>query len=488
MPNTDQHENRSKSIGSSQNRGASVLWHPSNDDEAATEVIAKIKIKKVGRSGHVPNTLDRIKRTWFGRLYVNHLKRISIIRSSIIWLWRNFYPLYVNVVVIYFYSKLSRRWRPLVKLNDHVKELNLSITKVFDETEIYTPAPKVFPIEDQTYLVPPHELYVFPSVYVAELNDSLVYGGTNLIFTRSAAVCHDLYDFKRDYTSEELHGRHVIDVKKMRMRLLLHDSLPEKIDSAATFVDACAANYAHWLTEVLPRIATFCSQDMFENIPIIINDGLHSNIMESLALIVGADREVIVLPVGRGVLVNKLYVTSVTGYVPFERRDAKLKNHSHGLFCPSAFQLVRDKLVSCAERLQLQELPRKIYLKRSSATRQMENGDEVERALLKGGYDIVEPEKYSFLQQVALFNSADEIVGSSGAALANLIFMPSMTSVRIFIGRFEGTSYWYWQNIACASGKVISYTLGALKERGAGIHSSFTIDIENLEHDLKELE
>ena len=115
----------------------------------------------------------------------------------------------------------------------------------------------------------------------------------------------------------------------------------------------------------------------------------------------------------------------------------------------------------------------------------MVNASELEQILINRGYVIVEPEKLTFLQQAMLFSKAKEIVGSSGAALANLIFAPSNASVQILIGKYPNTSYWYWQNIACASGKVVSYILGEVADRDhSGIHADFTV---NLQHVLQEL-
>jgi len=264
----------------------------------------------------------------------------------------------------------------------------------------------------------------------------------------------------------------------MRMRLLCNDSMPEKIQVAATFVDACAPNYAHWMTEVLPRIATFCSVREFSNVPIIINDDLHPNIIESLSIIVGSKREIIALPVGRGIQVNELYITSVTGYVPFERRNHGLSGHSHGKFSPRAFELLGNKISLFISGLPSFDLPEKFYIHRGSCVRKVINESEIEDFLLDKSYSIITPDKLTFLQQVRFFNYASVITGSSGAALANLLFASSQAKVIILIGRYKETSYWYWQNIACASGKTIHYVFSSGDV--PSIHADFEIDLQNI--------
>ena len=456
-------------------------WSPHVQSTTVTEPLLNYKILRVEQHIGSQDPLARLKDEWIGLFYVNHLQRIPLVRWLSIRLWRTLYPIYINTFAVYFGSRASKRWRPLVKLGDYVKTLHLPTTKVFDAARVDTPAPKVFPVEDQAYLVSPYDHYVFPPVYVAELGDALIYGGTNLVFAQDAVICHDLYDFERDYTSEELNGRHVIDAKKMRMRLLCHDPTPVKLAVAAAFVDACAYNYAHWLTEVLPRIAVFCSIDQYANIPIIVDDGLHHNIMESLALVVGSDREIIALSAGRAISVGVLYHTSVTGYIPFDRRDASQTGHSHGLFCPLAFDVMKKCILPYVNKIQKHDFPKKVYLKRTSGYRRVINEAALAKLLLDRGYVMVIPENLSFLQQVALFENSERIVSETGAAIANMIFGKSGGRICILISKHKNTAYWYWINILSLSRIVPDYVLGDIVDGPTkGVHSDFNIDLKKL--------
>lgn len=439
--------------------------------------------------------LAKLRTTWLGRVYTSLLKQYVIIRWVAQWIWRNGYPVYVNHWIDGgwrdFLPRLSNRrkvrWRPLTKLRDFSKTNGIPTYKLADAALVETPAPSVFPNCDQGYLVSPHNRYRFPEIYVATINNAITYGGTNLILADGEVVYHDLYDFERDYTSEELLGRTLIDPKSSRIRWLLHDEAPEPIPVAATFVDACASNYAHWMTEVLPRVALFCAEDRFRGVPIVVNDGLHKNIMESLFLVAGTEHEIITLPIGRALAVNELYLTSVVGYAPFERRTNKLSGHSHGMFSPRAFERLRKHLGALGQKTEKEAWPEKIFLRRISGTRKVTNTAELEKLLVAQGYVIIEPEKLSFLQQTQLFSKAKVIVGPSGAALANILFAPQCSKVFILISKYPDTSYWYWQNIACASGKAVSYILGEVAARGpSGIHADFTVDLQHVLQELGE--
>jgi capsular polysaccharide biosynthesis protein len=273
----------------------------------------------------------------------------------------------------------------------------------------------------------------------------------------------------------------VIDAKNMRMRILCEDRTPAKIEEAATFIDACASNYAHWLSEVLPRIASFCSVKKFENIPIIVNHGLHKNIMESLAFLVGQEREIILLPVGRSIKVKRLYMTSVTGYLPFEQRGKPEVNFSHGLFSPSPLDLIRKQVFALLNELQVQDFPRKIYLCRNSSVRKLNNSLMIEREFALCGYVFIEPEKLSFIQQVVLFANAKEIAAPTGAALANALFCKTGTRIAIFMSKHENMIYRYWLNMFSPFKFRITYVLGEIDaDNSLGLHGDYSLALNDV--------
>jgi capsular polysaccharide biosynthesis protein len=380
----------------------------------------------------------------------------------------------------YFAIPLSnwkkKRWRPLTKLSEFTKKSGIQTHKLVDAVFVETLEPKVFPAYGQDGLVSPHGQYEFPEIFVAIIKKAMTYGGTNLVLVDGEVVCHDLYDFKRDYTSEELHGRTLIDPKSGRIRWLLHDEAPEPMPVAATFVDACAPNYAHWMTEVMPRIVLFCAEEQFKDVPIVVNDGLHKNIMESLFLVAGADREIITLPIGRALAVDELYLTSVAGYVPFEPRTNKLSGHSHGMFSPQALQILRKNLNALRKKTDEEAWPEKIYLRRSSGARNLINCAEIEELLTSSGYVTVEPEKLTFSQQVRLFSCAKVIVGATGAAFANAVFCDNNPNLGIIMSKHKDMLFGYWRNILSHIPNDISYILGDFSKTNAqGVHSDFMV-------------
>lgn len=427
--------------------------------------------------------------SWMGRIYRKHLKKYVYVRRLVLWTWRNGYPLYANHLAPRIFNRKALVWRQIISLNDLAKRKTVLTYKLVDAANVEMQSPKVFPASDEGYLVLPKEHYVFPEMAVVVIKNAMTYGGTNLVLAGSDVICHDLYDFSRDYTSEELHGRTLIDPSSNRIRWLLHDNAPEVIPIAATFVDACAGNYAHWMTEVLSRIAIFCEDVRFKSVPIVVNDGLHKNIMESLLLVVGSDREIITLPIGRAIAVGELYLTSAAGYVPFERRANELSGHSQGIFSPHALEKLRTQLTQSLPATDRAVTPEKIFLRRNSSVRKLAGVDEVENLLNSLGYTVVEPEKLTFSQQVMLFHNAKAVVSPTGAGLVSAIFCKPGTQVAVLMSKHKDMIYRYWSNMLSPLGISVGYALGEIIENDdLGIHGDFKVETQCIVDLLESLE
>lgn len=79
---------------------------------------------------------------------------------------------------------------------------------------------------------------------------------------------------------------------------------------------------------------------------------------------------------------------------------------------------------------------RRIYIQRGSraARRRLLNEDEVVALLEERGFDIVDPDRLTFAEQIDVFYDAGVVVAPHGAALANLVFARRVVVVEIFPG------------------------------------------------------
>lgn len=327
----------------------------------------------------------------------------------------------------------------------------------------------------------------FPSLYCSVIDGAHVLGSTNFILDNGSLLHHDLYAFDTDYTSEENYFRMVLARDLRHAVWMAPVNRVNTLEIAAVFTDGCAANYAHWLTEVLPRVAVFCADERFKDIPLVIDKGLHPNIMASLRLLAGDQRRIHEVGSGESIRVERLYWMSVAGYVPYERRESSSGKHAQGVFSQVALDLMRRVCLQAAchtEALSSGDAGPKIYLRRNSGVRQVRNGQDVERYLVGHGFRVVEPEKMTFAEQVRLFAEASMVLGPTGAAFANLIFARPGARIVVFMGEHPDAIYDYWGNIAQTVGLSVDCLRCASVDDGRGIHADFSVDLVALQEAL----
>lgn len=428
-----------------------------------------------------PRRIDDLR-----HIYRKYFKKFFIFRLFV-QLGYRFYVVFIPKFTLLLKEKIK-----FESQNDFITEHRITTLKVADAEIMECLEPLVLPVCDKVYLQKSSKVEESPEITITLLRSAQIYGGTNMIIVDDVILYHDLFHLEYDVTSEELHRRVHIRPKSKLINLLAVDKSPIQLSEGAVFLDACAQNYAHWLSEVLPRVALFCKEDAFKEVPIVVDANLHPNIMDSLFLVTGREREIITLPIGRSLSVDKLYLTSVAGYVPFGMRKKsffgrffrqEVQHKSHGIFNPKAIEVMLKCLKNVENIEQIRcKLPEKIFIRRNTGVRKIKNSQEIEKLFFKKGYVIVEPEKLTFIQQYQIFNNAKKVAGPTGAGLANLFFCRPKTQVIIFMGKHEDMIYRYWVNMLSSINIDLIYVLCKIvKNRDLGIHADFSVDTSHIE-------
>lgn len=427
------------------------------------------------------SVLKTLQRSLLGKLYVRFLKPFPIFRALAIGVWPGILP-----VVFFLYGKykflrsknfLQKNSFPLKKLSEYALDRHV----IFPKQVFNISTPNFFP-RKKNDISKFQNVCEFPEIYIACIENCTVTGASNFLSVNEGVICHDLFRCSHDYTSEELHGRFVINCKKSQITHKSYTIPTVVVDKGVVFTDAVSGNYVHFLTEVLPRMFAFSRVHPRSDAHLIIDFGLHPNLMEAIELVVGKNVDLIGLVAGETLLVKSLQVVSPCGYVPFQRRPKiiSLKNHSDGIFSPHALSEMVDLIKGNISNIVEVKKNKKIFIKRNSAYRNISNAEEVERALVDQGFVVVEPEKLNFLEQVAVFSNAEVVVGATGAAFANLIFCKPETKIIILISDYKNMIYGYWQSMACAVGNKVAYVIGKSNDLFPQLHSDFQIDISDL--------
>lgn len=455
---------------------------------------ASLRISRLpGEVDSKKDILALIKASRVAKIYLSTFRSFAIFKILDALLWqfgaiRLLLALYKRLEL----ARALRRYPYGSKLSSFANTGNSSLISkitIVEAQEAPISQSKIFPRQKKSRALYLSSKDYFPPVQINEVAGAWVYGGSNLVFTSDSVFHHDLYDFSRDYTSEELHGRHLYLKRVKSLFVILRDPIPYLIPKAAAFLDACVHNYAHFLTEVLPRIVLFCSRPEYAGIPLIIDDQLHENILEAIYFVVGSSREVYFLPIGRAIRCDTLLITSSTGYVPFDQRKAWLNNSRQGQFSPYALQQLRaSSAVLCTQsEMSLAPLER-IYVQRDSSVRKLVNAAEIEDILCQHGFALIDPGKLTFREQVSLFAHAKVIIGPTGAAMANAIFCQPGTEVGILMATHKHMIYKYWSAMLTPLNINVSYLLGKIvANQFRGIHGDFLVPESAISDFLAEL-
>lgn len=317
---------------------------------------------------------------------------------------------------------------------------------------------------------------VHPPVIHRVLDDVLIRSRSNLLQVDGTLVHDDMVRVASDRLPEEYHRGvvvmpHVPAIQKARTSVRVHP-----LEEALSLLDATATNYSHWLTEILPKAALWCHHASEQRAPLLVDSGLHPNIMRSLELMLPDDAPVIQVPRGQEVCVRRLHHVSSPGHIPFEPRSGSPR--SHGTFSTPALDISVQRIKRRLNLLDTDAMRGVIYVRRNAGLRNVQNVDELDALAAQQGWTTVSPERLSFDEQVRVFHSARLVIGATGAAMANLIFCRPGARVAVMMSKLAETPYFYWHNMALCRDVCVEYILCEPDCSGNdGVHANFAAPI-----------
>lgn len=218
-------------------------------------------------------------------------------------------------------------------------------------------------------------------------------------------------------------------------------STPE-LDSGAVFLPWGATfNYGHFVIDALPSLLAMERAGLLDDAPV-------------LAPTLSAwQRDLIALAF------PTIQLREIDAPVVRLKRATFSTSMDHFLHHPNG--LLADVAARVLERVPAGRGARRVYLSRRGQSMRVMVGEAAfERALAARGFTIVRPETLGAAEQVALMRDAEVVVGASGAALANAVFLSRGARV-VEIQPLNFTSQWVraasrqvgvdWRGYVCAS-------------------------------------
>jgi len=169
-------------------------------------------------------------------------------------------------------------------------------------------------------------------------------------------------------------------------------------------------NFYHWMVEILPRLSLCDSLPELQGLPLLVARSSPRFVRDSLAL--------------TGYLDRALFLDQ--GVYRFEKLHLPTRLAPGSQASSLAIDWLRRKFPAP----QSSNPVRRLYISRRDAKiRAVTNEAEVEAALGDLGFVTVVPSEHGLSQQVELFRNADIVLGSHGAAFANLAFAKTGTAI-----------------------------------------------------------
>ena len=206
----------------------------------------------------------------------------------------------------------------------------------------------------------PAETIHGPEQAVYELSPAVAVVDIDAVFSGKKAIHHDLFQPVTHRCPTENFG--VLSQEQVGSHLqlyLMKNTL--SLDRAASLIGQCSSNYAHWLTETLPKLPILDSNTACAEWPLLIDADLHPNILTSIEILNKNRRQIIQVERWQPVCLRQIQVVAAPGYERYvpQGLDTSKPAPYRNVVSYDALQFLRS---SVAEVLQATGTPKlKIY-------------------------------------------------------------------------------------------------------------------------------
>ena len=265
--------------------------------------------------------------------------------------------------------------------------------------------------------------------YVLELKGATIFSKSNIILTSDGVAldetgAHAHYGQFVSHRSDnavigQRGGRLLIDTNSFEIRTL---------EVGIMLSGALSGAFGHWVPEYLPKLQFYEHHPEFRQLPIIVDEEMPQSHYDYLNCI--AKNPLIKIPTNVGFRCVRLIYAPPATFFPAHLFQNEIPVHEVGPVSPRSYRYLKSRVEATLGTRK--PGGGKYFLSRRNMTwRRLSNDAEVSKYLEAKGYETVQIESLSFVEQVRMFQNATHIVASNGSSLQNIIF--SDPSVRLLV-------------------------------------------------------
>lgn len=325
-----------------------------------------------------------------------------------------------------------------------------------------------------------------PDLHLLELHDVGVIGSTMAVVRNGKVLHPELLH------TEPIHDPKAPDIyqfadagrKSLNFNTFTRFGGRRRIKMGIHLLKEHSFNYYHWLFECLPRLMYFIENinkaGNHEKFTILVDHNILEQGLDAMRRLINFPFEIERVRRGELVSCDKLFYTSPLWY-SLDNSRHRVDPHRDYAVDKYAVKVIRNSFRDLMKR---NAPSRKIYLPRvASQVRKIINSKQVEDLMREHGFEFIYPHEFSFGEQIELFSSAKIVVGASGAAFSNMVFMQPGTKAVIFSPKqMEVFNYYIFQQQADVAQVELMHLLAVpAKQDNFYVHDDFYLNCDDLQ-------
>lgn len=323
-------------------------------------------------------------------------------------------------------------------------------TEIFPAAYQHVERPKVV---SQQHIAPPAGFVDMPAATVSVYDGATVIAGNDGFLSKDGAwVDHGLAGFDRHtmQVKENAAVAAVVDDQVLLRYFAGERTFPTGIFASGSY----SRNYFHFLFEVLPRVV-LADKIAPKGVPILTDADMPDQHCQALRLLFPA-RPLIRLPRHVTCKVGKLYAGSMPNVI-HDAFAEKMPAVGSTWFHP---QMART-MAAMFRGLDDASGFERVFLIRKSNNRKLLNAEDLQSELVdRHEFGAIDCARLGFSDQVRKMARARDIVGQSGAHLANMLFAPEGARVFPLYSNAPGTNFYFWSQLGAALGHEVINVAG----------------------------
>lgn len=394
------------------------------------------------------------------------------------------------------FSKGEDRFSRLLEIRElnlvkEIKDLGCEYEILFSEInrQNHINSPKLY-LEGKNYFKPEINGNL-PDINIYSFKKVSVVGSTDAIIYKDSFLHHELnlmeswHDLKRmDIFKKKDNQKYELSINHNKERIFSKEN--KKIIS---LLKEHSINYYHFMVEVLPRLIQVINsikQINMNDYILLIDDEMPKQCLEAIELILDNSIEIIMIKKGEIFYCEELiYCTPLWTSLDNTRGLPNSKDYFVDKY---AINLVREKILS-SHVIKSKDVNKckKVYLQRlNNKLRPIQNIHKLEMLLLKNNFEFIDLGSLNLKEQIELFQTVDIVVGVSGAAFTNLMFMKENLIAINLCPSVPSTNYYVFQPLADVSNVDLIHFLTIPSTKDLNLHSEAYVDLDSLNLLLEE--